>query len=251
MTSGSTASTSSTPSEVSWSDVAAGARYILDQLGPARHSDNLLVHWVAQRLAEYVAEAETASNDAIRDAARDKAALLVAQLWHARGGWPRGWPPDSAREFVDGIKNAQSRYYGDPGPLPPWLSTLPALVGLEAEEKEAWVYAALLELDADELRRALDAFPEEEADSDEAQRMRWQLERHEHACEWIADQAQEGEDPAKRPQRAKILERVLADLAERRAALYDRALRDVRSGRSRKADRPASPTLRRLARRAR
>jgi hypothetical protein len=236
MSSGSTSSTSSTPTPGSWDDVAKLGEYILDQLGRDHRSDNLLVHWVAHRLAEHMRTAETSDDPRERDAARDAAALLIAQLWQARGGWPQGWPPDAVRKFVEGVRPAAGQSYGEGVPqLPPWLSTLVELELLHREELTAWLNGALLEVGADELKRALDTAPDDAPEpAADLLDIQWQLRRHESAEEWIAVHAQEGEDPSRRADRARILERVLKGITERRAALIQRTVKDARRGQRRK-----------------
>ena len=231
----STASTSSTPTLGSWDDLAKLGEYILDQLGRDRRSDNLLVHWVAHRLAEHMHTAETADDPRMRESARDAAALLIAQLWQARDGWPQGWPPDAVREFTDGVGRAAGRSHGEEVvQLPPWLSTLVELDALQSEERAAWLNGALLEVGAHELRRALEAAPDGAPETDDLADISWQLRRHENAEDWIAAHAQDGEDPSRRTDRARILERVLEDIAKRRAALIERTLKDARRGQRRK-----------------
>jgi hypothetical protein len=248
-------STSSIPTLGSWDDLAKLGEYILAQLAHDPRSDNLLVHWVAHRLAENMQTAETADNPREREAARDAAALLIAQLWEARAGWPRGWPPDSVRHFVEGVERAAGSSYGEPTRLPPWLSTLTELETLAREERAAWLNAALLEVGSEELRRALDAAPDSEPTPDDLSDMRRQLLYHENAEEWIVESADEGEDPSRRADRARILERVLHDIAERRAALVKQTLKDARRGQRRKPavrdlHLPASPRRPRTRRRS-
>ena len=251
----STGSTSSTPTPDSWDDVAKLGEYILDQLGRDHRSDNLLVHWVAHRLAEQMRTAETANDPGERDAARDAAALLIAKLWQARGGWPRGWPPDAAREFVDAVRRTTGQSYaGDVGRLPPWLSTLVELEALHREERAAWLNAALIEVGADELRRAVEAAPDDAPEPQDLSDIHWQLRRHENAEEWIAAHKQEDEDPSRRTDRARILGRALEDIAARRMALIERTLKDARRGQRRKPSlqghRTASPRRRGSRRRS-
>lgn len=230
----STASTSSTPTPESWHDLSKLGEYILAQLGGDRRSDNLLVHWVAHRLAEHMQKAETASAPREREAARDAAALLIAQLWEARGGWPQGWPPDAVREFAEGVRRAQGSAYGQASPLPPWLSTLSELTSLQQEERLVWLHGALLEVGAEELRRAVETVPNSHPEPDDLNDIRWQLRCHEKAEEWIAGQAEEGENPSRRADRVQILERVLRDILTRREALIERTLKDARRGQRRK-----------------
>lgn len=218
----------------SWDDLSKLGEYILAQLGDDRRSDNLLVHWVAHRLAEQMQRAETASDPREREAASGAAALLIAQLWEARGGWPQGWPPDAVRDFAEGVRRAQGAAYGEASPLPPWLSTLSELAALQEEERAVWLHAALLEVGAEELRRALEAAPDSHPEPDDLSDIRWQLRFHESAEEWIADRAKEGENPSRRADRARILERVLRDIATRREALIERTLKDARRGQRRK-----------------
>lgn len=255
MSRASTASTSLTPTPVSFDDLATLGEYILAQLGLDRRSDNLLVHWVAHRLAERMQTAERAENPTERDTARDAAALLIAQLWQARGGWPQGWPPDAVHMFVDGVRTATGQSHGEESVrLPPWLSTLGELDALHQEERATWLDAALLELGADELEQALAAAPNETPEPDDLSDIRWQVRHHAEAKDSIAARAKEGEDPARRTDRAQILERSLNDIAERRSSLIERTLADARRGLKRKplrqAVRGTAPRRRRSRRRS-
>jgi hypothetical protein len=236
MSSESTAPTSSTLTANSWNDLAKLGEYILDQLGRDRRSEDLLVHWIAHRLAERLHTAETADDPGARDAARESAALLITQLWQARSGWPQGWPPDAVRKFADGVRGATGQSYPDEKvvPLPPWLSTLGELIALQSEEREAWVNGALLELDGDGLRRTLEVAPDDASEPTDLSDIRRQLRRYEEAEDWIAAHAQDSEDASRRADRARILGRVLEGLAERRAELIERALKDARRGQRRK-----------------
>jgi hypothetical protein len=231
-------SISSTPTPASWDDLANLGEYILDQLGRDSRSDNLLVHWVAHRLAEHIRTAQTADDSDERETASDAVALLIAQLWEARGGWPQGWPPDAVREFTEGVRRAAGQSYGvgreEAVRLPPWLSTLEELKSLHSEEGAAWLNAALVELDADDLRRALEAAPDDTPEPADLRDIRLQLRHHEEAENWVAAHAREGEDPSRRSDRARILGRVLEDIAEQRASLIERTLKDARRGQRRK-----------------
>lgn len=236
----STASTSSTPTAGSWADIAQLGQYILDQLGDDRRSENLLVHWVAHRLAEYMHAAEAATDPEERAASRDAAALLIARLWEARGGWPWGWPPQAVSKLFEGLRGGAAPFYDDePVPLPPWLSSLGELDALAHEERTAWTYGALLELDGDQLRRALEAAPDNSSKDEDVEQIREQLRFVEQAQEWIAELAKPNEDATRRADRAQILARVFTDIDERRALLLERALKDARRGQRRKPARYA------------
>jgi hypothetical protein len=256
MSKGSTGSISSAPRLESWDDLTKLGEYILDQLGHDRRSDDLLVHWVAHQLAEHMQAAETADDPAERGAAREAAALLIAQLWRARGGWPQGWPPDAVQRFTHGVRHAVAQNHEEEiVQLPPWLSTLAEHAVLQWEERVAWTNAALLELGDDQLRQALEAAPDPAPEPADIGGISWQLSRYEKAEEWIADYAQEGEDPSRRKDRAEILGRVLTDISERRASLIERTLKDARRGQRRKpslqAARIASTGIRGSLRRSR
>jgi hypothetical protein len=203
------------------------------------------VHWIAHQLAEHLLLAETADSAEERDGAREAASLLIAQLWRARGGWPEGWPPDAVRQFAEGVRYATGSRPQEQRQLPPWVSSLAEHAVLQWEEQAAWTYAALLEVGDTQLQRALDVAPDPAPEPSDLDEIRWQLSRYEEAAGWIADHAQEGEDPSRRKDRAEILSRVLEDISERRAALIERTIRDTRGGQRRKpspgAGRPASP----------
>lgn len=248
MTRASTASTSSIPSAGSWGDISKLGEFILDQLGRDRPSETLLVHWVAHRLAEHMHTAETAEDSDERERARDAAALLIAELWQARGGWPYGWPPGSVQELVDAIRPSRPDI-GEPSvALPPWLSSLNQLSALHGEETDVWLKAALLELGDDGMHRAGEVAPVETPEPEDLADIRWQLNQHDSAANWIAAHAREGEDPGRRADRARILERILQDISDRRSALIERALADARRGQRRK---PAAPQARTATRRKR
>jgi hypothetical protein len=171
-----------------------------------------------------------------RPARRDAAALLIATLWQARGGWPQGWPPDAVREVVGPT-------YGDETPrLPPWLSSLDDLEALHRAERAAWVDAALLEVGADTLRQALDAAPDDPSQSTDLRDIQWQLRHYDEAEGRIAGLAHDDEEPSRRADRVRIHGRVLEDIAERRATLIERALKDARRGQRRKPSRNSGVT---------
>lgn len=150
---------------------------------------------------------------------RAAAAALVPQPWAARAGWPWGWPPDAVKEFVEGVRAARVRPLENPRLSPPWLATLPELDALQAEERELWIFGALLELDAKPLQAAIGAAPESDADADDVATIRWQLRQREEAEQWLAEHAEEGERTTRRADRALIFDRLLGDIADRRAAV--------------------------------
>jgi hypothetical protein len=229
---GSTRSTSSAPTEDSppWTDLSELGRYIVAQLGDEHGDRNLLAHWIAHRLAEYLSDADTADDPQRQEAARRAAEALIPQLWAARSGWSWGWPPDAVKEFVDGVRAARGRPREEPRLSPPWLATLPELEALGGEERQIWLYGALLQVGATALREALDAAPSPDADTHDIASIRWQLRGHEEAEQWLVEHAEEGERPTRRADRARIFERALADIAARRAILVKRALADARRG---------------------
>jgi len=110
---------------------------------------------------------------------------------------------------------------------------LPELEALQAEERELWIFGALLELDAKPLQAAIDAAPESDADANDVATIRWQLRQREEAEQWLAEHAEEGERTTRRADRALIFDRLLSDIADRRAAVIRRALTDARRGRRR------------------
>jgi hypothetical protein len=230
----STRSTSSAPTEHSppWTDLSKLGEYIVAQLVDERGDPNLLAHWIAQRLAEHLSEAENAEEPERQEAARAAAATLVPQIWGARRGWPWGWPPDAVKNLVEGVRAAQSRHVEPKSPHP-WLATLSELETLHQEERRVWVYGALLELGATALQAALDAAPASDANADDIATIRWQLRVHREAEQWLADGAEEGERTTRRADRARVFDRALTQIAEQRAALVGRSLVAARRGRRR------------------
>lgn len=242
MSSLSTASTSTAPTVGSFDDLSALGEYILDLLGRDRSSEDLLVHWVAHRLAEHMQRAERARTKRDREEARDAAALLITRLWETRAGWSTGWPPEATKLFKHAL--GRSDRWGEETsdePLPPWLSSLGTLDHLHHREQRVWIHAAFLELDNVAVRRAVEAAPEGLNDSEDLQSLRKQLEVADEAAAWIALQADEGEDPSRRADRAAILERVLAGIADERKTLVEQALKDTRRNQKRKPAVPSSP----------
>lgn len=235
MSSPSTASTSTAPTVGSFDDLSALGEYILDILGRDRRSDNLLVHWVAHRLAEHMQRAERARTKREREEARDAAALLITRLWEARAGWSTGWPPEGSWILAQALGRTDGwndETYGSR--LPPWLSSVHALDELHQREWRVWLHAAFLELDAVAIRRALEAAPQGLSDAEDLRSLRKQLQRADEAAEWITPLANEGENPARRADRAAILERVLAGIANERTTLVEQALKDMRRNQKRK-----------------
>jgi len=232
---GSTASTSSNPTGDSppWTDLSKLGEYIVAQLDDERGRPNLLAHWIAHRLAEHLHEAENAAEPDQREAARAAAAVLVPQLWCARAGWPRGWPPDTAKDFLEAIDTARTRQLDKPRSSLPWLATFGELEELRQAERKLWLYGALLELDASSLQAALDAAPESDADADDIANLRWQLTRREEAEQWLAEHAQPADRTTRRVDRARALGRALAEVAEQRAVLVKRTLAQARRGQRR------------------
>jgi hypothetical protein len=229
----------------SFDDLSALGEYILDVLGRDRRSEDLLVHWVAHRLAEHMQRAERARTKRDREDARDAAALLITRLWEARAGWSTGWPPGGTKLLEQALDRLDR--WGqetDDEPLPPWLSTLRTLDELHHRERRVWIHAAFLELDTITVRRALEAAPEGPNDSEDLQSLRKQLEVADEAAAWIAPLADEGEDPSRRADRSAILERVLAGIADERKTLVEQALKDTRRNQKRKPAVPSWPSVR-------
>jgi hypothetical protein len=241
----STASTSTAPTVSSFDDLSDLGEYILDLLGRDRRSEDLLVHWVAHRLAEHMQRAERARTKREREGARDAAALLITRLWETRAGWSTGWPPGGTKLLDQAL--GRSDPWGEAmndEPLPPWLSSLRTLDELHRREQRVWIHAAFFELDMVAVRRALEAAPERLDDSEDLQSLRKQLAVADEAAAWIAPLADEGEDPSRRADRAAILERVLAGIADERKTLVEQALKDTRRNQKRKPAVPSSPSVR-------
>lgn len=236
MSSPSTASTSTAPTVGSFDDLSTLGEYILDLLGRDRRSEDLLVHWVAHRLAEHMQRAERARGKREREDARDAAALLITKLWESRAAWSRGWPPEAQKKLEQAFGRFEPWRDEQPvsQPLAPWLSTLDAIAELQRREFEAWFYGALLELDAAPLRRALELAPQTDFEDSDLLLLRKELDAAERAATWIASLAHEGEDPSRRADRASILARVMANIAEERDLLVKQALKDTRRNQKRK-----------------
>lgn len=233
----STASTSTAPTVSAFEDLSALGEYILDLLGRDRASENLLVHWVAHRLAEHMQRAEGARTRREREEARDAAALLITRLWETRAGWSSSWPPEALATLERALGPFDRWRKEEPAdePLPPWVSSLESITDLQRRESQAWLYAALLELDMAPLRRALEVAPHAGLDTDsDLQLLRREVDAAESAAKWIVSQATEDEDPSRRADRAAVLGRVLADIAEERNRLVEQALKDARRNQKRK-----------------
>src|SRR4051794_14776749 len=120
----STASTSTGPTVTSFDNLSALGEYILDLLGRDRRSEDLLVHWIAHRLAEHMQRAERARTKREREASREAAALLITRLWETRAGWSTGWPPEALQVLERALgpfENWRGEELGDQL-LPPWFS---------------------------------------------------------------------------------------------------------------------------------
>jgi hypothetical protein len=231
------APTSTAPTASSFDDLSALGEYILDLLGRDRRSEDLLVHWVAHRLAEHMQRAERARTKREREEAREAAALLITRLWETRAGWTMGWPPE-ALKMLERALGPFERWREEESadePLAPWVSSLESVAELQRREYQAWLYAALLETDAAPLRRALEVAPKASLDDDSDLRLlRTQVDATEKAETWIMSLAAEGEDPSRRADRASILGRVLAGIADERNRIAEQALKDARRNQKRK-----------------
>lgn len=232
----STASTSTAPTVSSFDDVSALGEYILDLLGRDRRSEDLLVHWVAHRLAEHMQRSERARTKREREEARDAAALLITRLWETRAGWSTGWPPEALKmlEQALGPFDRWREQESPDEPLAPWVSTLDAIDELHQRELRVWLFAALLELDAAPLRRALEVAPEAGPEDSDLQLLRRQVDAAEEAAAWIVALARKDEDPSRRADRVAILEREMAGIADERKRLVEQALKDTRRNQKRK-----------------
>jgi hypothetical protein len=90
-----------------------------------------------------------------------------------------------------------------------------------------------LELDAAPLRRARGGAGSRTGGLD-LRLLRRQVGAAERAATWIVSLAGEGEDPSRRADRASILGRVMAGIADERNRLVEQTLKDARRNQKRK-----------------
>lgn len=229
-------STSQTEPSAPWEDLSKLGEYIVAQLGDP-YGENLVVHWMAHQLAEYLKSERDAESESERTVAREAASSLIIRLWQARSHWPSGWPPPEASKLKQLLEDPAPRWErvssaGASGE--PWWDAVSDIEELHREEMRIYLYGAIAELDIDAIGAALDAANRlDAADGDDLAFMRTALELRGSTDAWFAEHAQPRENPSRRAHRARIIEREIAKIDKRRHDMLRRATAHARSYRRR------------------
>jgi hypothetical protein len=225
----STASTSSNLTDQSppWEDLSRLGEYLIAQLGDPYHQD-LLAHWMAHQLAEFIQTERDAASESERLAARSAASDLIPRLWEARRHWPSGWPPPEAsklRQLLEQLEPNSLRGSRPDVEGEPWWDALSEIQELHREEMRIYLHGAIAELEITAIAAALAAAHDIDATTEEdLEFMRTAVELRGSTDEWFVEHAQHGEKPTRRSHRAQIIEREIANIDERRHHLLGRAV---------------------------
>jgi hypothetical protein len=212
---------------------------------------------MAHRVAELLDTAASARSKVKRKEAEEAATDLVLRLWERRAKWPQGWPPEGVARVIQRVQRADSfaRKREQPSGSP-WLDTYWKLEELSAHERELWLDAALLDLDASQEKQALEKYAND-LKHEERETLEWFLERRHWAETSILKLVGKSKDvkPIEAPiERAKVVAEELRKLGKEREELTTMVLENVRSGtarerspkRSRAGKKPSSPAKRRI-----
>lgn len=210
-----------------WEELSKLGEYIVTQLGDP-YQQNLVVHWMAHQLAEYLKAEREPTSESERVGARRAATDLIIRLWQVPSHWPYGWPPLEASQLKQLLEDQEPRWQRASSPdqrNEPWWDAALELDDLQRQELRICRYGAIAELDTDAVRTALDAAPASLTDDgdDDLAFMKRQLALRSSIDKWFAEHAQPGENPSRRSHRAQIIERELVSIDERRHDLIRRA----------------------------
>jgi hypothetical protein len=96
--------------------------------------------------------ADTASSPQDRETAAAQCTDLILRLWEHRSHWPAGWPPDTAADVAEALRNRSYPFEIIPIPADgdslTWLTTLRFAEDSLKQETALWTLAALADEDA-------------------------------------------------------------------------------------------------------